>query len=116
MKSVSGWTIKSLKEYFLTLFAERERQAELRQTTSQMAIDKAERAMTLRLEQMNEFRAQMQQERATFATRDSVQVFDDRVGRIEVAQSNLRGQILGFSAAASIAAILIDLLLRALGH
>ena len=60
---------KSLCEFAQMKFDEMDRRIEERFMSLQTAIDKAESAMQIRLENMNQFRQQILDERAHFATR-----------------------------------------------
>ena len=64
--------------------------------TQQVALDKAEQALSLRLEAMNEFRDQITQERALYVTRDqldlSMKIVTTTVQPIQTAQTLMRGR------------------------
>ena len=56
----------SLKEYFDTKFAELEKQLALRDRLTEKALVKADETLNLRLEGMNEFRAELTKQAQTF--------------------------------------------------
>ncbi len=86
---------------------------------NEKAIQKAEEAMLVRLDNMNEFRAQINQERANYATKESVavtqKVVDKRLNGLEQANAFSAGKmwmvIAGFTVIPTIIAI-IALVLR----
>jgi len=81
---------------------------------NEKAIRKAEEAMLIRLETMNEFRAQINQERISYATKDSVNLlwdaFDSRLKKLENANAFSAGKLwmvmAGFAAIPTILALI----------
>jgi Mg2+ and Co2+ transporter CorA len=89
-KSPSAWTIDSLHEHLVDAIAalrewiadhlhsnerlleEMDRRYQQRFEAQQLAIDKAERTINDRLQGMNEFRATLDDQNKTFATRDEL--------------------------------------------
>jgi len=90
----SSATDVSLREYVEMRINAESRRLEQRIDASHEAVAKAEDAMTLRLEGMNEFRSQIQSERATYATREQRDDDQKRVGRIEGTISKLVGGLI----------------------
>lgn len=78
------------------LFAETEKRVADRFHAQQVALDKAEHALSLRLEAMNEFRDQITRERALYVTRDqldlSIKVLASSISPLQSSQSFLRGR------------------------
>lgn len=60
------------KEYSNHLFLEGKSYVDQHNISSQVAVDKAEHAMNVRLEAMNEFRSQLNTQASRFVTRDEV--------------------------------------------
>ena len=90
----SSATDVSLREYVEMRINAESRRLEQRIDASHEAVAKAEDAMTLRLEGMNEFRSQIQSERATYATREQRDDDQKRVGRIEATIAKLVGGLI----------------------
>ena len=90
----SSATDVSLREYVEMRINAESRRLEQRIDASHEAVAKAEDAMTLRLEGMNEFRSQIQSERATYATREQRDDDQKRVGRLEATIAKLVGGLI----------------------
>lgn len=84
---------------------------------SQKAIDKAEEALTRRLEGMNELRDQLREQAETFARQEVVtsenQARDSRIERVERFQSKMLG---GLLLAPFVSAILVGLVVYSFTH
>lgn len=74
----------------------------------QIAVDKAERVLDVRLESMNEFRTAMKDQAGGFATKEQANRLEERLRSLE----NHRAYTLGIAA---IIAILISVLLKIFG-
>jgi chromosome segregation ATPase len=72
-KSVSGWTVDTLREHILGVLHERDSRYEQRFEGQEKAIDKAEASVNERLKGMNEFRGELADRTATFPTRNEVE-------------------------------------------
>ena len=86
-------------------------------SASQKAIDKAEEALTRRLEGMNELRDQLREQAETFARAEVVatenSARDERITRVERFQSKMLG---GLLLAPFVSAVLAGLVVYALTH
>ena len=66
--------VVSLKEYIDTRFQEFEKRLQEHYKLTDRAVETAAKALEIRLEQLNEFRTQILQERQTFARKDDVEL------------------------------------------
>lgn len=106
----------SLREYVDRLFEEREVRAELREKAHLRALDHASRALEARLESMNEFRAQISQERATYVTRQLLdQGVGARVQAIEQSMNNLIGRLWAVGVGITLGVAVLGLLSKWMG-
>lgn len=82
-----------INKAYVDLLVNRER--ELREAqflSTQRAIDKAESALTLRLESMNEVREQMKTMQGTLATFVALDALAERVGKLEHVEGFVSGK------------------------
>ncbi len=92
----SGWTVETLKAHVDAILAERdvrttqqfdaqEKAVRAALEAAQKAVDKAEEAATKRFESVNEFRAQLADQAASFLTRrEAIAVFSTMVAVLGV--------------------------------
>jgi hypothetical protein len=93
----------------------------------QRAVDTAVGTLDVRLSEMNQFRAQIQEERGAFLTKSEYEsrhreletrlattkdVVDKRIAALEIAKSNLDGRIWALGAALTIVTILVNMAFR----
>jgi len=87
----------SLKEYFDIRLKDIMRLLDERFKTQKSALELAEHALTLRLESMNEFREQINKERGTYATKETLTLlldtFDSRLKKLEMANAFASGKM-----------------------
>lgn len=87
----------TLKEYFESRLASQEATFQARIASTQIAIDKAEQALTIRLSSMNELRNSMSDQATKFATISVLDVkteaIDTRLKSLENDRSNLEGRM-----------------------
>lgn len=78
---------------YVDLLVNRERELrEAQFVATQRAIDKADSALTLRLESMNEVKAQMDALQKTFATLVALDAVEQRLGKLEHAEGFVSGK------------------------
>jgi len=82
----------SLREYIESLLEERQKAQDLQWQSAQRALEAADAALRVRLERMNEFRAQIQEERALYVRRDQLEPILQRLQEAENTESNLGGR------------------------
>lgn len=92
----------ALREYIEAQLDALERRLTLRADLEQLAVKKAEEAMLIRLDGMNEIRAAMRDQTGQFVTRDTYETKHDtmvaRVHLLETRVANLDGRAAIFSA------------------
>jgi len=71
-------------------FLDQERAVNAALTAAKEAVDKAEKAHERRLDLLNEFRAQSQDEQTKFATREALQALLERIGKLEVTRGRVQ--------------------------
>jgi len=81
------WVVK----YFERVIADQDRRIEQALNASSVAVDKAEKAQERRLDLLNEFRSQSQDEQGRFAQRD---VVEPRIAKLEGAISRAYGGLI----------------------
>jgi len=69
----------SLREYFDTKFADLEKQLALRDTLTEKALAKAEESLNVRLEGMNEFRAELTKQTQTFVNQAEFRLHIEKI-------------------------------------
>jgi hypothetical protein len=92
----------TLREYIEAIMSERDRALTAAFNSQQAALNLATRNLELRLEKLNELRAEVTQDRSNFLTRDRYesqhQALEDKVALLE----GFRGRALGFGALVSL--------------
>ena len=92
----------TLREYIEAIMAERDKALTAAFRSQQAALELATRNLELRLEKLNELRAEVTQDRSNFLTRDRYDsqhsALEDKVAQLE----NFRGKALGFGALVSL--------------
>jgi hypothetical protein len=96
----------TLREYFERLLAEHDKATALQFRNASIALEKAEKALTDRLAGMNEFRDQLREQAAQFATTKEVNAkfdaVDARLKGIENFRSNMEGRLYMIGAAVTL--------------
>jgi len=82
----------TLREYIESLLEERQKAQNLQWQASQRALEAAEGALRARLEGMNQFRAQILEERALYVRRDQLEPILARLQKTENSESNFGGR------------------------
>ena len=88
------FALVSLREYFDAVLAERQRAVELQFGATSQQVQITASALEARLESMNEFRAQISEERADYARRDYL---DMRISSLDSRLKTLEGMIANMS-------------------
>lgn len=87
----------TLREYVERILDERQRALELQFNSSQREIDAASKALGTRLESMNEFRKQIDEERALYVKRDRLDALEsnlaERIKVLETSAANMTGRL-----------------------
>ena len=115
---VSGWTVDTYRAHNDRFLEERDRRIEQRFTSQALAVDaalaaakeavdKAEKAQERRLDLLNEFRSQSQDEQVRFATKEYVEAIVERLNKVET--SIARSQVGAGLIAAAIVGVLVKL-------
>jgi chromosome segregation ATPase len=78
----------------------------------QRAVDKAEESLTLRLESMNEFRAQINNERRYYVSKAELESLEERLNKLENAQSKMEGRLTTVAGAITVVFTVIQILLH----
>lgn len=86
----------TLKEYFDKVLEERYRHHLELLRAAEREIDAKSKALEIRLESMNEFRDQIQNERAEYARKENMKELSDRVSKVELSISNQSGRFWAF--------------------
>lgn len=106
MDKHTGWTVETLRAYILTLIDERDARYEERfisqekavgaaLTAAKEAVDKAERAAAERFASVNEFRAQLTDQAATFMPRNEYTTAHEALeSKLEAQATTLNNQVL----------------------
>jgi hypothetical protein len=106
----------TLREYIEAIMSERDRALTAAFNSQQAALTLATKNLELRLEKLNELRAEVTSDRANFLTRDR---YDSQHGALEdrtTALESFRGKALGFGALVSLlSAIAGALIVKAVG-
>jgi len=93
----------TLREYFERLLAEHDKAVALQFSNAQTALNKAESALSDRLQGMNEFRDQLRDQAAKFVTQSElaakVDAIDNRIKALENQRANLEGRFWAIGAA-----------------
>lgn len=103
----------ALKEYFETRLHDLDRRMEARFTATELALDKAETSMGVRLDSMNEFRDALRDQASRMATRMELDKVDEAVRELQRAKAYLDGRLVVLCGSISIA---ISALLWGLGR
>jgi hypothetical protein len=106
----------TLKDYVDTLFRQYKESHDKEHRLIEKSVDAARDAMDIRLDHMNEFRAQIQSERGDFVTRERfnavTEILSTRLGNLEVAFSDFKGRVLGIGSGIAVFLVIIELVLR----
>jgi hypothetical protein len=123
MEQTNKNNIVSLRQYVESLFKAHEKEHVLLSDNT----SKADRALEIRLEAMNEFRSQIMSERGHFVTQDKyeaqhqallllldtkIEVLETRSAQLEANLSNLKGRFSAIAAAISIMLVIVEIGLR----
>jgi len=82
----------TLREYIESRMEERQKAQDLQWQASQRALEAAEAALRARLEGLQQFRAQILEERALYVRRDQLEPILARLQKTENTESNLGGR------------------------
>ena len=110
----------SLRDYFERVLSEKERAHKAEFEAAQQALKLATEALVARLETMNEFRAQITEERADYVRREglyaAINPIDDRLRKMEDRGANLDGRFwalgIGLTIGLAVFSTLVSVVLR----